>query len=570
MKAILPNSLSQKYLSLKLIEWPKSIRAFAWFIICIILSYFAVIWRRPDIFSAPQLWGEDGPIFVDQSFANGLSSIFTPYAGYYHTIPRLIAWFDPFIPPELIPELHLYGSVAFILLIVLYLFLVDFPVPLPIKALLGVSLVGASTNVESLLNLPNIPFYAPLAIMLVAASPQSETNWKKIFDPIWLTLVALSTPFTIVLWPIFVIRYFYYRTRASLILLILSLLSTIVQIWHAGDRINEVTPGFPDITLDYILTIINVIDNRFGYLFLGVDANVPPERTGEIIITFAVIVALYIGLAYRAWKNENFAQIVICAACPLIVVLSMYVFRHDVDAHLLHTGRHAVIPTTAFMWLVLFSAGNKRPFELILYGVMMYAFLLLTPELKGITRPNLEWDARVAECRGTFEPCPIPINPVSGTWLATIQLEEHLFSRPDISTEIDVNFGEKIDLLGFNSQRGFQTLEIELIFKKVDKVDRSYKYFVHVIEQSNTAPPVQQVDNVPGYWKYPTSDWQEGEYIVEKIDIPLADIPAGTYQVSLGWYDPNADQFPRLQISEGTEFEIQRDVVILFDNLTVR
>ena len=58
-----------------------------------ILSVFAIvlvvlIFRRFDGFVNPQLWAEDGTVFLQQYTDIGAKSIITPYAGYLHTIPR--------------------------------------------------------------------------------------------------------------------------------------------------------------------------------------------------------------------------------------------------------------------------------------------------------------------------------------------------------------------------------------------------------------------------------------------------------------------------------------------------
>ena len=48
--------------------------------------------RRPHELIAAQFWAEDGAIFFSQRLALGpWHSIFVPYNGYQHLIPRLIA-----------------------------------------------------------------------------------------------------------------------------------------------------------------------------------------------------------------------------------------------------------------------------------------------------------------------------------------------------------------------------------------------------------------------------------------------------------------------------------------------
>ncbi len=44
------------------------------------------------------LWAEDGRIFLTGAYAEGPGVILTPYAGYLHVVPRLIAWFISVLP----------------------------------------------------------------------------------------------------------------------------------------------------------------------------------------------------------------------------------------------------------------------------------------------------------------------------------------------------------------------------------------------------------------------------------------------------------------------------------------
>lgn len=51
-----------------------------------------------------EIWAEDGSIFLYDAFHNStFEPLFTPYAGYYHTLPRLIAIVLSYLPTALIP-----------------------------------------------------------------------------------------------------------------------------------------------------------------------------------------------------------------------------------------------------------------------------------------------------------------------------------------------------------------------------------------------------------------------------------------------------------------------------------
>lgn len=54
--------------------------------------------RRPDAFTNPQFWAEDGSVFFTEQNAMGCKAILHPYAGYLHLIPRLVAGFADVFP----------------------------------------------------------------------------------------------------------------------------------------------------------------------------------------------------------------------------------------------------------------------------------------------------------------------------------------------------------------------------------------------------------------------------------------------------------------------------------------
>jgi len=56
-----------------------------------------LILRRPDAVWAPQFWAEDGQVFFAQQFYHE-ATIFSPYAGYLHLIPRTTAWLADYFP----------------------------------------------------------------------------------------------------------------------------------------------------------------------------------------------------------------------------------------------------------------------------------------------------------------------------------------------------------------------------------------------------------------------------------------------------------------------------------------
>jgi len=130
-------------------------------------------------------------------------------------------------------------------------------------------------------------------------------------------------------------------------------------------------------------------------------------------------------------------------------------------------------------------------------------------------------------------------DPVSVTrvW---IQSTRPSFEVPaDIATPSGVTFGEKMRLLGYdveNSARAGGDVEVTLHWQAQDEMEKAYKVFVHLYDE--TGALVAQRDRLPGLGVRPTQVWEKGEVVADRYRIPIdRGIPAGTYQIGIGFYD---------------------------------
>src|SRR5688500_19803875 len=73
-----------------------------------------LVWRRFDLVMNPQFWAEDSVIFFEQAYNAGWSVLWRPYAGYLHTIPRLVAGvagqLDPLYAPGIFMGVAFAGT----------------------------------------------------------------------------------------------------------------------------------------------------------------------------------------------------------------------------------------------------------------------------------------------------------------------------------------------------------------------------------------------------------------------------------------------------------------------------
>ena len=117
-----------------------------------------------------------------------------------------------------------------------------------------------------------------------------------------------------------------------------------------------------------------------------------------------------------------------------------------------------------------------------------------------------------------------------------------LFVQGEIVSQntIDIRFGEFILLSGFGlgkiDQDGADKLPVSLVWRALTKMDRDYTGFIHLLDSEGKL--WSQVDSQPLGGTHPTSEWTEGETVIDKLALPLApDLPSGNYRLVVGWYE---------------------------------
>jgi hypothetical protein len=137
-----------------------------------------------------------------------------------------------------------------------------------------------------------------------------------------------------------------------------------------------------------------------------------------------------------------------------------------------------------------------------------------------------------------------------------IEERERVTQLPPMEHTVGADFGDMIRLAGYDLEQTGDTLRVTLHWQALQVPDRHYMLFVHVADQT-TAIPVTQTDTMPREFTYPTGTWAEGEVVSDQVVIPLTETPQGTYDLALGWYDPETrtrlDAQDRLgnQLAEG-------------------
>lgn len=131
--------------------------------------------------------------------------------------------------------------------------------------------------------------------------------------------------------------------------------------------------------------------------------------------------------------------------------------------------------------------------------------------------------------------------------------------RTDASPEhiLRATFGEpaRIELLGYDLREpadSDSTLRLTLYWRARATLPISYKVFTHIINAEGRVEA--QHDEIPVNGARPTTSWRPGEVIVDTYDISRASVPAGTYTLRAGFYDPaTGDRLGPVRDATGSE-----------------
>ncbi|MAT99098.1 MAG: hypothetical protein CL608_18285 [Anaerolineaceae bacterium] len=140
----------------------------------------------------------------------------------------------------------------------------------------------------------------------------------------------------------------------------------------------------------------------------------------------------------------------------------------------------------------------------------------------------------------------------SGSYEVSVGLqkvgEETAATQPIPLSTIQINqmawpiqWDNVIELTEYDVQPARENLELTFYWRAVQEMETSYKIFLHIYDPERDEL-VSQLDTYPVNWTYFTNQWQAGEIVEDQIRLPLQDLPAGNYQLFIGFYDEESGE----------------------------
>lgn len=367
--------------------------------------------RKPWALHTPQLWAEDGSIFLVQAEQLGVRAWFEPYNGYLHLLPRLVAWFAN-VTADVAWWPAIYNGCSFAVTLALFARIASARVQLPAKPALMLAFPLVVGTGEVLINLTNLQWITAffLVIHLFLEPPKSVA--ERISDLLIIGFVGLNGPFAAVLAPLFAWRAWREKTRDHWLGLGVVAACALVQgslAWQAGAALYGAgEPLRP-------LMFLSVLGSRLvTWTFFGPEAvrALPVwahAAGGSAFLTLLITLALRPGRDREKKTRLAAALVLLTAACAWRVRADLWQ-----DDNLVNGDRYFFIPRVLVAWLVILELrATHRALAWTARGLCALGIALHVPHFIIPAPENHRW---AENCGAIRRGVPAQIKTLPDGW----------------------------------------------------------------------------------------------------------------------------------------------------------
>jgi hypothetical protein len=359
-------------------------------LIALALLVVGVTWyRRPDQFSHPYVWVEDGVANLPQYIADGWWFVLQPVAGYFSVPIRVLFGLAVSISFRWLPEiavvltlLFCYGVVAAVALA---------PTRLRHRFLCAASVLLVPTSSEVFGVSLYVGWWGSLLAILPLLWPLGARGHVPLRSGL-LALGGLSTPIAIGLLPLYVVRLLVRRSGADGWLAVLCGALSAVQLaalWYRGPMAQgSGTTPTADAALD-------VAGHFFGQYLVG-SVTLPPSPLYPWLGLGLIAVIAACAYARRTDLDWPFVALAGC----LVLTITITVAR--VAPEMLHPflagARYFFLPYVMLSWLLLQLLDRRRPVTTALCAAALLLTLPTVWMYGPQTHQPIDWRAHVERC----------------------------------------------------------------------------------------------------------------------------------------------------------------------------
>jgi hypothetical protein len=355
------------------------------------LTLVVMILRRPDQWSAPYVWVEDGAVMLPDFIANGWRSLLHPAAGYYLLPTKLILAISATLSFRWLPELEYWLTMLFTGA-VLAAFAFS-PIRLRWRAACALSLLALPIDSE-VYGTSAYAFWwgsllAVLPLLWRADAPRHLT-----LRTAYLVVGGLSSPLIIALTPLYVIRAAWQRDRTAFYDLVVATGVAAIQastVAQSGQRIG--VGEAPNVAL-------------FIRKFLGYFIYVPAQETGHVAATLVVgllLLAILVAFSVR-YRSELGRGYFLIIGAFLLAALASAVRSPLAGIHPAYAGPRYFFLPFAFLAMSIVQLAALRDRYVQAIAVAIAALMMRNAlDIGRRYHDHLDWRANVAACVASEE-----------------------------------------------------------------------------------------------------------------------------------------------------------------------
>jgi hypothetical protein len=167
-----------------------------------VLAMMTQFERCPERVLNAQFWAEDGFVFFSEAYRKGAIAFITPYNGYLHVAPRLVALTSTWLPLRLAPQF--FAIVALCVVAATSAFLASNRCnrlgPLSLRIIWAILLVVCPARSEVFANMANAQFFLAIFVVLMVIGDQPTSILYRGIYCGFFAICAFTGPFSPIYW----------------------------------------------------------------------------------------------------------------------------------------------------------------------------------------------------------------------------------------------------------------------------------------------------------------------------------------------------------------------------------
>lgn len=204
---------------------------FIFHVFVFLVAFLILFSRRPDAVLNAQFWGEDGKYWYADAYQASWHCLLIPWAGYLHTVPRLVGLLAVLFPFAVAPlVMNFCGLIFQIAPVHLFLSSRFAQIPFAVRLLGALLYLGAPNSYEIHANTTNIQWHLTLLGMMVLLALPAASRYWVIFDLGVLALLSVDSPLGLPLLPVAALLWWTRRDAKAMTYLVALIPGTALQL----------------------------------------------------------------------------------------------------------------------------------------------------------------------------------------------------------------------------------------------------------------------------------------------------------------------------------------------------